>query len=163
MRKEVVLAILVGLTMGLIITYGVYQARLALNRPTDKPVSEETTDDETNNNHAGKLALLNPQDETVQEETAVTVTGTTIPDTFVVVFVNDKESITTSDSSGNFSLELELEEGSNVITVYSIEEDGQTISEERTVIVSDEELVHEETATDSADTDSSTEEDSEEN
>ena len=37
MRKEVLLAIFIGLGLGLFITYGVYQARLSLNNPDPKP------------------------------------------------------------------------------------------------------------------------------
>jgi len=71
-----------------------------------------------------------------------------LPDSFVVVFIGNEENITSSDSSGNFSIQLELKDGANVITVVVLDENGRSIKLERTVIVSDETLVEE--ATDSA-------------
>jgi len=55
-----------------------------------------------------------------------------------VVFVGNKETITSTDNSGNFSVEVELEDSSNIITVYVIDEDGRSLSVERVVFVTDE-------------------------
>ncbi len=136
MKKEIVIAILIGLSLGLFITYGIYQARTGISQPRntrDKTVSEDQQ-------FAGELVLNTPIDEAVQNDTSLTVSGTTIPNSFVVVFVNNEEVITSSDDSGNFSVEVELEEGANIISVHVVDEDGRSISIEKTVVVSDETL-----------------------
>jgi hypothetical protein len=134
MKKEMLLAIVIGLSLGLLLTYGFYRARLAMTRPrnqanivnsTPQPSPVASTD----------LVLISPLDEVVQSERTTQITGTTRPDNFVVIFVNDEEQITQGDSSGNFSVEATLETGSNVIIVQAIDEDGATTTLERTVIV----------------------------
>jgi hypothetical protein len=146
MKKEVVIAILIGLSLGLFITYGIYQARTGVSRRSSDPslVASPSPKEQ----FTGELVLNSPIDETVQNETALSVSGTTIPNSFVVVFVGNEETITDSDDSGNFSVEVELENGANIITVFVIDEDGRSLSVEKTVIVSDETL-QEETATES--------------
>lgn len=135
MKKEAFIAILIGLALGLFITYGVYQARTGLSRRSSDPNLITQLNDEP---FQGELALSSPDDESVQEAGAVRVAGTTLANSFVVIFVGNEETITRSDDSGNFSVEVELESGSNVITVYVIDQDGRSVSVERTVTISDE-------------------------
>lgn len=133
MRKEIIFAVLLGLILGLVITYGVYRARTSLQDGTNPAASPEATvspDIAAQSN----LVLSSPQDESVQETEEVTIAGTTDPDAFVVIVLNDNETITQADDSGNFSVEETLEEGANVILVFSVNEDGQTVTQERTVI-----------------------------
>lgn len=139
MRKEIVLAIVIGLGVGLILTYGFYLARTALQRDPDNNLGQETnTSPSPDPSGNGTLSLISPVDESVQSSSSITIAGTTIVDSFVVIFVNDEEFITTADESGNFSIETELEDGSNVITVHAIDEDGNETIVERTVTVVEE-------------------------
>jgi hypothetical protein len=136
MKKEIIIAILIGLALGLFITYGIYQARTGLSdRSIDPNLITQPTSDTP---FSGELALNSPLDESVQNENTVSVSGTTLPNSFVVVFVGNNETITHSDDSGNFSVEVELEDGGNVVTVFVIDEDGSSLSVERTVTVTDE-------------------------
>lgn len=148
MRKEVLFAILLGLVLGLIITYGVYRARTSLQEgPNPSPTPAATVDPDSPTQTS--LVLSAPTDETIQDSPAVTVAGTTDPNSFVVVVLNDDETITEADESGNFSVEETLAEGANVILVFSVNEDGQTVTQERTVIYTTEPL---DPATDEPDT-----------
>jgi len=137
MKKEVVVAILIGLTLGLVVTYGVYRARTSLlNLPATQTTGETPSPTPSSSPH-NTLTLLSPSDESVQNTKDVKVTGTTDPDATVVIFVNDKVQVTTADKSGNFSLQTQLNSvngGSNVITVRTIDENGNTAEEQRTVI-----------------------------
>jgi hypothetical protein len=136
MKKEVLIAIFVGLSMGLIITFGVYRVKSSL---TDKPVAEFI--DETQNDQAVAtptiLALHSPEDGLIQTETELTITGATIANSFIVIFINDEDYITTSDETGNFTLKVELDEGENFIRVHVLDENSATVVEERFVMVSD--------------------------
>ena len=146
MKKEVVIAILIGLSLGLFITYGIYQARTGgSRRSADDTLADQTLQTE----FSGELVINSPLDESVQSENTVSVSGTTLPNSFVVVFVGNDETITTTDNSGNFSVEVELAAGSNIIVVIVIDEDGKSLSVERVVIVSDETFAE---ATDSTET-----------
>jgi hypothetical protein len=150
MKKEMLISILVGLTFGLIITYGVYRARTSLSRtPETEPLLSSPAASPTTTN-SGMLVLLTPEDETVQSTNDVSVTGTAPADSQVVVFINDTEYLTTADATGHFSIAATLEAGSNVITVYVVDEEGNIASEERVVIVSTSSLDGQNAASESA-------------
>ena len=73
-------------------------------------------------------------------ERDITITGTSIPDGFVVIFVNDNENIVLADADGEFSVEVALESGSNIISAYTVGDDGETHSHQITVIFSNKSL-----------------------
>jgi hypothetical protein len=134
MKKEMLLAIVIGLSLGLLLTYGFYRARLAMTRPRTQ-VNQVSTSPVPSPTASTDLVIISPADEVVQSERTTQITGTTRPNNFVVIFVNDEEQITQGDADGNFSIEADLETGSNVIIVQAIDEDGATTTVERTVIV----------------------------
>ncbi len=135
MKKEVLIAVLVGLTMGLVITYGFYRVKTSVTTPkiTEKIEPVSPTDTTT----ASRLSISSPDDGTIQAQNTVTVSGTTVPDTFVILFINETQLITTTDATGAFSAEAQLKDGANIISITVADNDGETFSEQRTVIVSD--------------------------
>ncbi len=142
MKKEMIISVLVGLIFGLIIVYGVYTAQNSLSKPdqtTQKLEASPTTEEE--HELDGNLSLHSPEDESIVSESTMTIAGTTIAHSYVVIFINDDESITTADESGNFSIEGELELGSNIIEVHVVDEDGNIIVKERTVIYTTKPLI----------------------
>lgn len=161
MKKETIIAILVGLSLGLFITYGVYQAKTSISPESDKDQDILSLTPIPENEFSGELVLNSPENEIIQEDNSISVSGTTLPNSFVVIFVDNKETITSSDESGNFSTEISLENGLNIITITVLDENGRSISTERTVIVSDDPLVIE--ASESAEVDSNEETATEDN
>lgn len=135
MKKEVVFAVLIGLIMGLIITYGVYRVQTSFKKGTTEVLG--TPSPTPDSDSASIISLHSPEDGIVQSESTTTVTGTTIANAFIVVFVNNAEIITTADETGNFSVAIDLEPGPNVIKVHVVDESGNTYIQERLVVVSD--------------------------
>ncbi|MBD3250270.1 MAG: hypothetical protein GF381_01725 [Candidatus Pacebacteria bacterium] len=156
MRKEVFLAIFIGLVMGLFITFGIYQSQTSEGAATDVQDLEVVVEPSGSPDEIGQLTVYNPENQTVQAEKTTKVTGKTTANAFVVIMVNDEPYITRADETGNFSKDVDLEELSNIIVIHSVDEDGQTLQAERTIIVYDEPLVMErqqdQTATESAQT-----------
>ncbi len=140
MRKEVIIAILIGLVMGLFITYGFYHSQRTTDSSQVATIAdlEETEPVVTAEN--GKLTIHNPEDETVQSETTVNVAGSTTPNSYVVIFINDTPHITRADETGNFARDLELSNLANIIIVHAIEDSGEVNTAQRSVVVYDEEL-----------------------
>ncbi len=138
MKKETAIAILIGLSLGLVITYGAYKARTALER---KPSSTATTGDVSPSPTASAIdqviTLHNPQDDSVQAEKKTTVTGATLPLQYVVLFVNNTEYIRQSDDAGNFSFDVSLQPGGNILTLTTSDSANKMVSIERAVIVAD--------------------------
>lgn len=152
MRKEILVAIIIGLSLGLIITYGVFTARQAWKiSPVPSP-GLAMLGATPNPNESSTLNILSPGDETVVTKKDIFVTGTTLANSLMVIFINDQEHITTADGAGNFSQEVQLETGSNIIAVHSINEDGSEVVSERTVIFATNSLLQDpsETASSSA-------------
>ncbi|HQM16075.1 MAG TPA: hypothetical protein PLM16_02615 [Candidatus Woesebacteria bacterium] len=141
MKKEVLIAIVIGLVMGLFITYGFYQSQ----KPTD--LNQTTTIEDLQKNdsldlleESGQLILDSPSDESIQKEDKLKVAGTTTPNAFVVIYTNNDPVITQADEIGHFSKEVKLEPLANIISVHSIEEDGQVFTLRRSVVVYDQEI-----------------------
>ncbi len=137
MRKEILLAVFVGITLGLMITFGIYQ-----NSENAKSGQDSNTDQLINNPISTQSAVVqdpqlvinSPDEDLLSNEEELIVSGSGIPDSFVVIFVNDIESISNTDQSGNFSIKVKLIKGGNLIEINSIDEDGKQISKQRTVI-----------------------------
>ncbi|MDQ5951263.1 MAG: hypothetical protein QG639_540 [Patescibacteria group bacterium] len=137
MKKEVLIAILIGFGLGLTITYGIYRLRTALE---DQPQTIADIVNSTNTpvpEAQSMIALLTPEDGAIQTETSTTIAGSTVANSMVVLIVNDADYIQQSDESGNFSFPVELKAGSNVITAYVLNENGEVMTKEKTVVVSD--------------------------
>lgn len=140
MRKEVIIAIVIGLVMGLFITYGFYHSQRVPDSSQVSTIAELEEVEPELVIENGKLTIHNPEDETLQEEAAVNVTGSTTPNSFVVIFINNTPYVTQADETGNFARDLELSPLANVITVHSIEESGEVNTAQRSIVVFDEEL-----------------------
>lgn len=137
MRKEILLAVFVGITLGLMITFGIYQ-----NSENNKTGQNSDTDQLINNPISTESAIIqdpqlvinSPEEELLTNEEELIVSGSGNPDSFVVILVNDVESISNTDESGNFSVKVKLIPGGNLIEINSIDEDGKQISKQRTVV-----------------------------
>ncbi len=137
MRKEIFLAVFVGITLGLMITFGIYQnsenAKLGQNSTTDQLINNPTSTDSATIQDSS-LVINSPEEELFTTEEELIVSGSSTPDSFIVVLVNDIENISNADNSGNFSVKVKLNNGGNLIEINSINEDGKQVSKQRTVI-----------------------------
>lgn len=136
MKKEILISVLIGLTLGLIITYGVYRFRSSANNtPATSLETVVATTPSPDIESSSVISIHNPPNGAVLNNTALTVTGNTIADAYVVLFVNDTEHISTADDAGNFSFQTKLVTGPNILRVHVVEESGTTTVAERSVIV----------------------------
>jgi len=137
MRKEILVAIFVGVSLGLMITFGIYQnserAKTGQNTITEQLINKQTSTGaaELVDN---QLVINSPEEDLLTNEAELIVAGSGNPDSFLVVLVNDTEYISSTDESGNFSIKVTLAEGGNLIEVISLDEDGQSSSKQRSVI-----------------------------
>jgi hypothetical protein len=136
MRKEVLLAILLGAGLGLLITFAVYQSRRSVSDAqkdqVEEVLSKLLTNEEEDN---GQLVVTSPKNNLIVDSQRLIVSGNTQANNFVVIFINNEEVITNADDSGNFSKEVRLDQGANVLVIYSINQDGLLNQATRTVIV----------------------------
>ena len=137
MKKEVGIAIIFGILVGLILTFGVYVANTAIQKKSQKetmtvatpqPVTQEST--------PSSIVIFNPDDGMLVDKELLQISGLTSANAMVVVFVNDQEYITTADQKGNFTAEVKLVGGSNVLTTITTDQAGKQDEDTRVVVFS---------------------------
>ena len=64
----------------------------------------------------------------------------TFPNLPVIIFVNRKNFFTTSDNQGYFSLDFNLESGSNLIEAMVVDDQGRSFKDSRLVIYTNKSL-----------------------
>lgn len=139
MRKEVLIAIVLGFGLGLLITFGLWSANKAMKQKEElPPTAEETTPSlsPTPIPASFSLAILTPEDESVQAEEKITVSGSTEPEVQVIIISNKDEEIVEADNTGKFSADITLEKGTNEITITATNEAGDEVTKTIGVVYS---------------------------
>jgi hypothetical protein len=138
MRKEVIIAILLGFVVGLFIAYGIYTANKAVkDTKITQPIS--TNNESLPSPAPGltfSLTLNEPEDNIVLNSDTATVSGQTEPKTVVAVMGEEGEELILSDEQGLFSTSLELIGGLNQIKVVAVDTNGNKQEKEINVIYS---------------------------
>lgn len=142
MRKEVLMAIIIGFALGLLITFGIWTANKALKETAPKKeappqVIEEQLPTPT---PQALLVITSPEDNSISNKGKIEVSGKTFPKTVVVVLYEDGEKILDADEEGNFSTEITLIGGSNEIEVSAYDKEENEVSKTLTVVYSTAEL-----------------------
>ena len=131
MKKEVLIAIIVGLALGLIITFGIYRAQSSINRQ-NQPDEEESLDETGEAAH--QLTVIQPENNGIVDEDIVEVTGLTSKNSLVTLVTADSETVVQADELGNFSGSVELSAGINSLVVTSYSLDGSQVSAQLAVV-----------------------------
>lgn len=136
MRREVIIAIIAGLLLGVLIGFGVWRANKFLAPKQENkhgaPEVKETA------GGAIDLLIYSPEDNIVVAKDAVEVDGKTNASATVVVLANMGEIIFTAGKDGKFSQEVRLENGANEITVVAYSDRGEEARKTLTVVYSTE-------------------------
>ena len=126
MRKEVLIAIILGLILGSILVYGIYTANQASSTYTDNS-TKETSQDQTEDSHPDKqtLSISSPQDGDIFYSPQATISGQTDPQNALVIITENDHLIPNINEDGSFSQSITLIRGGNLIQVTSITPAGQ--------------------------------------
>lgn len=123
MNKEKIITIVIGLTVGVVVTGGYFAITNFLPRlqkKEDKIIVQpapKNTDTVVLGNTSLKLAVTTPTDQSATQSATILVSGTTAPAATVVIFGNADEKIASADALGNFSTNLKLESGENQLSI----------------------------------------------
>lgn len=142
MRKEVLIAIIIGFALGLVITFGVWTANRAIKETA--PQKEGSTEEvkEPTPTPAPQLPLIvtTPKDNSIIDEEKIEVTGKTAPQAIVVILYQEGEKILEADEKGNFNTEITLVGGDNKIEISAHDQEGDEITQILTVVYSTAEI-----------------------
>ena len=138
MRKEVILAIVGGVVLGLLVIGGLWWTNKATTEEnlniTPTPVLEQPPT--LTSAPSLSLEIISPEDESIIEEEKITLEGKTAPESVVVVIYPEGENIVEADEEGNFETEITLVGGANEIKVTAYDEEGNQAEKNLTLVYS---------------------------
>ena len=141
MKKEVLVAIIVGFTIGLIVVFGVITANTSLKQQSQKnnPASTENSP-AVNLTPTGpqqtkhKISISEPKDLSISGNEEIVIKGTTTPKSRVVITDETSEYIIEVNDSGVFSQKITLVSGENEIKLVSFSPNLDTTEAAITVV-----------------------------
>ena len=137
MRKEVILAVIIGVLLGGVILYGINLANnSSSSNDTESEIegpSNKTTPTPTKKAD-NQVSITTPQNNSVVTEAIVTLKGSAKPNSNIAIITENDDIITTSDTSGNFSSEINLINGENTVSVTAVDDKQATTSASITII-----------------------------
>ena len=133
MRKEVLIAIIFGFTLGLLIVGGIWWSGQIAQKPSKTSVSEnqpedlvepEDLEDGQDEESAVFLEISYPEEGAIIDSDEVKVAGETIPAAVVVLIYPEGETIVTADDEGKFEGTVGLSGGANEIKITAYDYQG---------------------------------------
>ncbi len=138
MKKEVLIAIIIGFGLGLVITFGIWTANKNMKNPapieTPTPVPEETPIPTPLPEFS--LKVNSPENNSVSDQGQIEVSGLTAPGAVVVLLYQEGEKILETDPQGQFAAEIALAEGANEIKVSAYDQEGHEASKTLSIVYS---------------------------
>jgi len=137
MKKEVLLAIIIGFALGLVITFGIWTANKALKQTAPQEEASVQTDSPEpipTSPPALSLTINEPEDNSISEEDEIEISGETAPGSTVALLYESDEIIIEADEKGLFTATIPLEGGSNEIEIISFDQEGNEVSQTLTVV-----------------------------
>ena len=136
MRKEILFAILAGITFGLIIAFGVWRANVALRPDGVSTIAPDDTS-ETAQDGFG-ITVAKPQDYQVVTSSPAVLTGISKPNVWIVVSAEEEDYIAKTDESGEFEIEVDVVGGVNEVIITAFDADGAEAQEKLILVYSSE-------------------------
>jgi len=130
MHKETLVAVIIGLVLGLALTFGIYQWQKAGRQSTEFNLEEVVPTPTPIALANQEVIITSHQDGIISQEAKISLEGTGPANAFLVIFVNNQEKIGKVDAEKKFKIELELEKGPNTITAIATENNGNTYKTE---------------------------------
>lgn len=135
MKKEVALAIITGLIVGLLVSFGLYQAR-RIYLPTPEIESNQTEivpELPVSENAGHMIEIASPADFSLTDTSSITISGTTTPDSYIAAVSSTSEVVGQANATGDFTLPYTLIEGVNIITLTAIGPTGEQADTDLTI------------------------------
>lgn len=131
MKKEALIAVIVGLILGLIITVGVYTANRSINQlKANKAAQSDTETLPSPPNHLmdKTLEITSHESFDLINQSEITLSGIAWSDAVIALLTEDQEFLITADEEGIFSFNFDLIKGYNEIQVIATDDTGETSS-----------------------------------
>lgn len=137
MRKEVIFAIIAGAALGLAITLGIYRANKAFSPQNNNPSQQQSSPSSTPKSSFG-ITIAKPEENDVITTSPTTVTGVTIPNSWIVISTASRDYVVSTNPEGGFEQEIELDAGANELIFTAFDANGASIEKREIVVFSSE-------------------------
>lgn len=137
------MAVLIGIGLGLLITFGLYTARKSIKQAGQivSPLVENKDNDANSSQEIiPSLSLLSPIDQSISKESKTSIVGSAAPSSWIIILTETGEKMVQADEKGNFTTEVFLVSGENEIEVKNISDKGEIISKVLTIVYSTAEI-----------------------
>jgi len=133
MRKEVIIAIIIGFFLGLVLAFGFWTANQAVK---DKKIEQtvKVSNSTPSPSPVASFSIDSPENNLVSDKNKIQVSGKTNPLAVIVAYSEDNQNFTTADESGFFSLNVDLVKGSNIYTIKSVDSNDNVKQKELTIV-----------------------------
>jgi hypothetical protein len=140
MRKELIIAIIVGVGLGLTVAFGVYRANSYLNTDPSSPNlgSQPATQETILSPQSANLTLSKPNQNEVITTSPVQVSGITKASSWLVISGEEEDYLVQADNQGTFTVDVDLSSGINQIVISAFDEEGTKNSHNLTLVYSTE-------------------------
>lgn len=136
MRKEILFAILAGVTFGLIIAFGVWRANVALRPDGVKTTAPEDTSKTAQADFG--ITIAKPQDYQVITTSPAVLTGISKPNVWIVISAEEEDYVAKTDERGEFEIEVDVIGGVNEVIITAFDTDGAETQEKLILVYSSE-------------------------
>lgn len=124
MKKEVIIAIIVGLFIGLIFTLGISTANKALNQQKVKKltIQDSATPPNLDNNQQKTLTITTHENFDLIDQSETALSGIAWPNAVIALMTETQTKLVQADSEGIFNFKVNLIKGFNEITLIATDE-----------------------------------------
>lgn len=139
MKKEILIAIIIGFILGLIITFGIWTANKSLkNGNQNKQETGQVTPTPTPslNEEGISLQITSPTNNDIISQEDITIEGQTKPQAIVAIIYQEGDQLIQADNQGNFSAEITLTGGANEIKISAYDDQNNSIEKSLDIIYS---------------------------
>lgn len=143
MKKEVLIAVVSGLVLGLIITFGVYTTNRSLEQQRQKKASEQETSNQPATSSSTvnkKLSIISHENYDLVNQSEIILTGIAWPGAVIAIITEGDEFLILGDDQGNFTINLKLIKGFNEIKVIATDETKETQQQDLVITYSTHEI-----------------------
>lgn len=141
MKKERVILSFIALLIGLVVAGAAfYLYESTKTEEKDSPTTTVVLPTPTPTEEGNLFVIDKPKNEEVVSSRSVTITGTTLPETYVIAQSTVEEQVAKSSNNGSFQFTLDIEDGVNVISITAVYPDGTQKTEKRIITHSTEDF-----------------------
>lgn len=139
MKKEVLVAIISGLILGLIVTFGIFTANRSLEKQKQQSQTEASESPAASDTLINKsLTIIYPYPNALVDQPDLEISGIAWPNAVIAIITEDDEIILTANQEGAFVHSIKLIKGFNELTIIAADEVNESHSQNLIVTYSTE-------------------------